>query len=190
VSRDGPPAAPPTDVVAHAREVLAQAHYQTELPDGSPFELPFSLVSGVELFVWLALAAAVVVAVAWIVGRIRRDDRYVAGARVATDAAPEAAGTSTEEIDRIAAEGRYAEAVHGLLQAAIERETRRLDRPPRPSATSRELARTLPLDGRRRAAFRSIVEHVERSLFGGEAVSEAQYRLCRDRFDELAGSRG
>ena len=91
---------------------------------------------------------------------------------------------------RLAAEGRYAEAIHALLLLAIQRHASRLDPPPPESATSREVLRVLPLEGPAREALRELVAEVELSLFGGRAVDEEGYQRCLRSFETLAGIPG
>ena len=52
---------------------------------------------------------------------------------------------SIDDAARLAAEGRYAEAVHALLLAAIRHFAERSRMAIQPSRTSRELVRLLPL---------------------------------------------
>jgi hypothetical protein len=182
------PGSPAADAVERAREILSDASWQTDLPDGEQLGLPLSLGRGAALVIWIALGLAVLAFAVWLASRLRRSGRFVKIPAVrAASAGVERERSSAAEADRLASEGRWDEAVHGLLQAAIEDEARRIDRPPRRSSTSRELVRAFPWGETRREAFRVLVEHVERSLFGGETLSEADWRRCRERYDVLAG---
>jgi uncharacterized protein DUF4129 len=140
---------------------------------------------------WVLLAAAIGLAVIWTVqafSRPRRRSRASAGGAAREPAAPPAAREPPpSDAARLAAEGRYAEAVHALLLAAIRHLAERSRLAVPPSRTSRELMRTLPLKGDSRQAFAELVAAVERSLFGGAAVGEDDYRQSLARFRSLVG---
>jgi hypothetical protein len=107
-----------------------------------------------------------------------------AGAGSAGDSAP-APSLSFDDASRLAAEGRYAEAVHALLLAAIRHFAERSRVSIQPSRTSRELVRLLPLGPEAREAFAELVATVERSLFGGGAVRVEDYERSLARFQAL-----
>lgn len=90
-----------------------------------------------------------------------------------------------EDASRLAAEGRYAEAIHALLLAAIRYFAERSRTPIQPSRTSRELVRLLPLGAETREAFTELVRAVEVSLFGGVAVGPEEYERSLSRFRSL-----
>lgn len=90
-----------------------------------------------------------------------------------------------EDASRLAAAGRYAEAVHALLLAAIRHFAERSRVAVQPSRTSRELVRLLPLGADACEAFADLVRMVELSLFGGAAVSAEDYERSLARFRAL-----
>jgi hypothetical protein len=90
-----------------------------------------------------------------------------------------------DEATRLAAEGRYAEAVHALLLAAIRHFAERSRVSIQPSRTSRELVRLLPLGAEAREAFSDLVRTVELSLFGGAPVGAEEYERSLARFRDL-----
>jgi Domain of unknown function (DUF4129) len=92
---------------------------------------------------------------------------------------------SFDDAARLAAEGRYAEAVHALLLAAIRHFAERARMTVQPSRTSRELMRVLPLGPEAREAFSELVRTVELSLFGGAAVTAEDYERSLARFQAL-----
>jgi len=98
-------------------------------------------------------------------------------------------GPSPSEAERLAAEGRWAEAVHALLLVAIRRLCARFSVPQASSRTSRELCRALPLQGEAREAFAGLVRTVEISLFGGAPLGPDDYRASLERFRLLEGPR-
>jgi hypothetical protein len=101
--------------------------------------------------------------------------------------APARSAASFDDASRLAAEGRYAEAVHALLLAAIRHFAARAKTPVQVSRTSRELVRLLPLAPDAREAFAELVRTVELSLFGGGEVGAEDYERSRARFQALTG---
>lgn len=93
------------------------------------------------------------------------------------------------EADALAAEGRFAEAVHLLLWRSLEDIDRRRPDFVRPAVTSREIAGALTLPAVARGAFASIARAVERSLFGGNALGADDWTQCRAAYAELTVAR-
>jgi hypothetical protein len=91
------------------------------------------------------------------------------------------------DADRLAAEGRYGEAVHSLLLQAIDQVGRRSPQGPPASCTSRELVRRLPLREASRAAFAELVEAVEVILFGGAPAGAGDYERGVRLFTQVVG---
>ena len=91
-----------------------------------------------------------------------------------------------EEADRLASEGRYGEAARVLLHRSIEDFESVLKIVIGPALTSREIARLDRLSAQGRATFSGIAAAVERSLFGGEALSASQYTACREAYANFA----
>lgn len=90
------------------------------------------------------------------------------------------------EADRLAAEGRYGDAIHYLLHHSIEDIARRRPQLRRPSLTSRELASASLLPPGVQPLFASIAALVETSLFGGRPVAGDEWRSARTAYAELA----
>lgn len=91
-----------------------------------------------------------------------------------------------KEADVLAAQGRYSEAAHLLLHRSIADIDARRPRLVRPALTSRDIARADDIPGGPREAFAAIVAAVERSLFGGRALGEADWRDCRESYEKFA----
>lgn len=91
-----------------------------------------------------------------------------------------------EEADRLAAGGRYGEAVRVLLHRSIEDFERVFALAIGPALTSREIARLEPLSERGRSVFSGIAAAVESSLFGGQAIEAARFKACRDAYAAFA----
>ena len=90
------------------------------------------------------------------------------------------------EADSLAAQGRYAEAVHLLLWRSIEDIGRRRPRLLRPSLTARDIARHPELPDVARGAFTTIADVVELSLFGRRPVDAEGWQRCRDAYSRFA----
>lgn len=91
-----------------------------------------------------------------------------------------------EEADRLAAEGRYSEAVRVLLHRSIEDIERAFPVTISPAQTSREIARLEPLSTQGRAVFTGIAQAVETSLFGGRALDAQRFAECRAAYASFA----
>jgi hypothetical protein len=91
-----------------------------------------------------------------------------------------------DEADRLAAQGRYAEAARLILHRSIEEIEGRRPRLLRPAFTSREIARLPEIPDAARRTFGSIAEIVERSLFGGRDLDAAGFAECRRTYEAFA----
>ncbi|MBO9697017.1 MAG: DUF4129 domain-containing protein [Sphingopyxis sp.] len=89
------------------------------------------------------------------------------------------------EADALAAEGRFAEAVHLLLYRSVEDIEGRRPGLVKPAMTSRDLAGAHDLPPVARGAFSRIARAVEISLFGGRAIDAGAWEQCRGAYAEL-----
>lgn len=96
-----------------------------------------------------------------------------------------AARALLSEADALAAQGRFAEAVHLLLYRSIEDIEGRRPGLVRPAMTSRDLAEAEGLPGVAREAFSRIARAVEISLFGGRSIDAGGWQQCRGAYAEL-----
>lgn len=97
-----------------------------------------------------------------------------------------AAVTLLEDADRLAAEGRYGEAVHLLLQRSVGHIAEaRLDWL-LPASTAREIAAFPMLPERARQAFAIIAARVERSLFALRDLDIADWTAARAAYADFA----
>lgn len=151
-----------------------------------------------RMLLW-TLLAAVAAAVIWIiVERVRSGEWRLPSRRERATTVAEPGGDGhwvadatpvrawLREADRLAAEGHYAEAIHHLLFHAIDDLARRRPALRRPSLTSRELASAPLLPAAVRPLFASIAGLVERSVFGGRLVSDADWHVARAAYADLA----
>ena len=91
-----------------------------------------------------------------------------------------------EDVDRLASEGRFAEATHLLLQRSINQIATARPDWVEPSSTARELASIAALPGGARDAFGLIAERVERSLFALRALDEQDWNSARTAYADFA----
>ena len=195
-----------------AQEVLKDSRYQREMPqhpepsdrddtgdsdfpgggDGGAGQVALPVIGagaaiGKVVFIVL-LVVVVLLLVGWL-GQVFLGRRKAPVDEVAAEGADGVAVREREptfdEATRLAAEGRYAEAVHALLLAAIRHFAERSRVPVQPSRTSRELVRLLPLGAEAREAFSDLVRTVELSLFGGAPVGQEEYEQSLARFRDL-----
>ncbi len=94
-----------------------------------------------------------------------------------------------EDADRLAAEGRFDEATHLLLQRSVGHISAARPDWVEPSSTARELAALPALPEAARAAFGVIAERVERSLFALRALERADWEAARAAYAEFALAR-
>ncbi|HSG34231.1 MAG TPA: hypothetical protein VLA37_06825 [Sphingomonadaceae bacterium] len=91
-----------------------------------------------------------------------------------------------EKADRLASEGKFAEATHLLLQGSVEQISSARPGWLAPSVTAREIAGHGSLPDRARVAFETIAERVERSLFALRGLDAGDWRAARDAYSDFA----
>lgn len=117
-----------------------------------------------------------------------RGRRKVGDADAADHAGQAEAGAARAllaEADALAADGRFAEAVHLLLYRSVEDIDGRRPGLVKPAMTSRDLADAEGLPSVARGAFSRIARAVEISLFGGRAIDAGAWQQCRAAYAEL-----
>ena len=150
-----------------------------------------------RIFLWSVLAVIVAMLLWMAYQRIRYGEWRLPRRRAARAAAvtledeswtPDAAPAREwlREADAMAADGRYAEAVHHLLFRSIDDIARRRPRVVRPALTSRELSAADAIPAPARTLFADIARLVERSLFGGRAVDAADWTRARAAYADFA----
>ncbi|MCZ8370217.1 MAG: hypothetical protein O9293_09680 [Porphyrobacter sp.] len=149
---------------------------------------------------WLQWVLAAIVALFAIVLLVRLIDpawlrlgkRDKAGAAATeNDWRPETAATLAllEDADRLAAEGRFDEATHLLLQRSVSQISAARPDWVEPSSTARELAALPALPDAARSAFGVIAGRVEASLFALRALDRADWDTARAAYAEFALAR-
>jgi hypothetical protein len=169
------------DAGARARRILDGHAYQTQLPAPRSLE-PFTLPLGplailLRILLYTAVAVLVVLAVTWLARRLGRSTRDV---EVSEPVAPEAVAIPIASAEALAADGRYADAIHALLLDTLAALSRAARLPA--SLTSREIVARVPLAPGARDALAGLVTAVEVSWFGGVTPSRADYLTCLARF--------
>ncbi len=155
--------------------------------------MPDAPVARVILYTALILAAVAFIWLAWMrfsTGEWRLFERKFAEPTELAEEewAPEAAPARRwlDEADALAAEGRFAEAIHHLLFRSVEDLARRRPDVVRPALTSRELAAAGAIPAAARCIFAGIAALVERSFFGGRPVGEQDWSTARTAYSDFA----
>ena len=91
-----------------------------------------------------------------------------------------------EDADRLAAEGRFDEATHLLLQRSVGQIADARPDWVDPSSTARELVAIPALSDAARSAFRTISERVERSLFALSSLNRSDWEAARSAYANFA----
>lgn len=139
--------------------------------------------------VGIALAALIVLAVLWFwVLRPLLDARRSRPAGEEPEWSPDraAAVALLEDADRLAAEGRYGEAAHLLLQRSVHHIAEARPDWLQPASTAREIAVLALLPERARQAFAAIATRVERSLFALRELDAADWQAARAAYADFA----
>jgi hypothetical protein len=138
-----------------------------------------------------ALIALAVLLVLWLLWRLLRpllerlrDAKPLPEPEWAPDRA--AATALLEDADRLAAEGRYGEAVHLLLQRSVGHIADARPDWLLPASTAREIAAFPMLPERARQAFGAIATRVERSLFALRDLDAGDWTAARSAYADFA----
>lgn len=94
--------------------------------------------------------------------------------------------TLLEDADRLAAEGKYDEATHLLLKRSVGQIASARPDLVEPSSTARELAVLPALSEAARAAFGTISDRVERSLFALRSLDRSDWEAARSAYAQFA----
>jgi hypothetical protein len=182
------------------RQLVADGSIQTEL---KPFQMPEvpawvrwlgELLDGygpvIKVIFWSVVACLVLLLLyalaRWLEGRGLSWRRAAAEQEEEWRPQESTARALLDEADALAASGRYSEAAHLLLFRSIEEIDSRRPDLVRPALTSRDIAGAPALPAGPKRAFADIVLQVERSLFGGRALGELDWRGCRAAYEEFA----
>ncbi len=169
------------------RRVLENPTYQRELPaEAPPVDLPNLELSWLgrllEILFWAVVIVVAAVLVVWLVNRLlsrRARDLEIA----VDDADAPVLDVRLDQPDRLAAAGRFAEAIHQLLLETLAALSRASQLPA--SFTSREVLARVALPARAREALAGLVQAVEISRFGGAPATADDYQECMARFRDF-----
>jgi len=192
------------------RAVKRNEEFQFELAEPIPRPPPsqFSLGVGrffsaifkflaplLQIIFYLGIGALAVGAI-YLIGRAIYETRFAAPAKKKTSdeediplyqPAEAQARILLEEVDKLAAEGRYGEAVHTLLFRSIQDIDRNRPNVVRRSLTAREIGSLSVLTPEARRAFSTIAGVSELAHFGGVSVNEAGFKTARNAYADLTG---
>lgn len=140
---------------------------------------------------WILLAV-VVALLAWFLWHLlspalrRRKSAQEEAEEIAWVPQREEALALLEDADRLAAEGRYDEATHLLLQRSVHQIATARPDWVEPSSTARELASLPALPDTARTAFGTIATRVERSLFALRSLGLEDWEAAREAYATFA----
>jgi HAMP domain-containing protein len=137
----------------------------------------------------IALAVLAVLMMLWFwVIRPLLDARRARQADEAAEWTPDRAAATAllEDADRLAAEGRFGEAAHLLLQRSVHHIAEARPEWLEPASTAREIAVLPMLPDAARQAFSAISVRVERSLFALRALDAADWQAARAAYADFA----
>lgn len=137
---------------------------------------------------WSGLVLGAVLIVWFVAREVMATRRVKAEAPAPSDwrPEPEAARALLEEADRLAAAGRFGEAIHILLFRSIDDLAGRRPGLVRPALTARDIAALEQMPATARGAFARIAERVERSFFGGRAAGAEDFAHARGDYETFA----
>jgi hypothetical protein len=142
-----------------------------------------------QFLVWGAIAVAlvlIILAVANEIMRRRREPPAPEEPKGHEEEAPKAALVRPlDDAERLALEGRFAEAIHVLLLRTFQELTRAAGVTIAPSWTSREVLGKIWLAPDAREALVELVHVVELTWFGDDVPGEADWQRCRAQFDRF-----
>lgn len=148
-----------------------------------------------EVIFWIGLGA-LVMGILYLIGRAIYETRFALPTKKEKDEDPEVplyeparaqARILLDEVDRLAAEGKYGEAVHTLLFRSIQDIDRNRPNVIRRSLTAREIGSLSILTQNSRQAFSTIAGVSELSHFGGTPIGKSGFEVARKAYADLTG---
>lgn len=207
MSAPSPPDTPIPQAASRAHAALMRhGELQFDFPKFVPPKFPDWLVKLLEFlgrllkpvapyrgYIWWAIVIATVALLLFLVVRslIRRGIFVLKNANTPARAeewrpGPETARLLLSDADALAAQGRYAEAVHFILLRSVQEIAQRRPSILKPALTSREIGALRELPEGARIAFVHIASVVERAVFAGREVGQREYAECREAYERFA----
>lgn len=155
----------------------------------SPLGKLLGLNATAMLWIMGAVIGACLLLLVWrIVAPLIEARRVAKAAEVLDEWTPDrtAAQALLEDADRLAAEGRFDEATHLLLQRSVDQIARARPGLLHPATTAREIAGNRALPDRARAAFSAIAVRVERSFFALIPLGADDWQAARTAYADFA----
>ncbi|MHC4933962.1 MAG: DUF4129 domain-containing protein [Planctomycetota bacterium] len=147
---------------------------------GSWSRVSSPLVDLATIIWWLGATVAAVILLLWLFRGLSERGLPGRAVEIEPSAAPRPArATAAREVDfeALAREGRFGEAIHGLLLNLIAKA-----RGLAPHLTSREIVRRMKISQPVRKSLAELVLAVERSHFGGRQAAKADYNSCLEHY--------
>ena len=173
--------------------------YEPRAPRSDPgwlADLFAALGAVMRVVFWVGLAVLGAL-LAWYVVQLGRQAWSARGGRRVGAEAPApyvpAAATARTLLDdaaRLAARGRYGEAVRLILRRSIEDMERQRPGAVRDAMTAREIGRLAILTDTAGAAFGRIAALVERAAFAGRELTAREYEEARETYERLTRDAG
>lgn len=159
----------------------------------------FSLLAYIFVYgFWIGVGALILGAL-YLIGRAIYETHYAKPTKKTKDGEPEIplyqpaqaqARILLDEVDRLAAAGKYGEAVHTLLFRSIQDIDRNRPNVVRRSLTAREIGNLTVLTSQSRQAFSTIASVSELSHFGGTPIGQSGFDIARKAYADLTGNTG
>lgn len=193
----------PAQIRESRDRVLDSGNYQTERPAppeveerGEPLRLPPWVI---EAFLWTIAAILVVMVAVFLFNALqnrtgfklkRKSKQQPSATLVETplfDMQKAVVDRNLEEADALAAQGRFAEAIHLLLLVAMDRLRRELGARIAPALTGREVLQLAPVPPAVVEPLSRMVSLSEIKHFGGRDAAGPDYDQCRQDFLQFSG---
>jgi len=185
----------PNDITEKARKIISDPSYQKRLaPEseskGIMIKSGSMKTSGYLIWgiVFIAIALIVALIVIWVVAIYRQREQKPIRPSPSKEPRNQEDGmrASLSEVESLASQGKYDDAIHHLLLLAVNRLTALRNDPVPHQLTSRELTNILPRTDDEKDLFKRMVSVVELSLFGNREMDEDDYHSCLNIYKGFA----
>jgi len=143
-----------------------------------------------SMLMWALLIAGGLILIFYVareLGRGRKDRVRASDPAIAEEPVPVEAQLDAplEDADRLAREGKYAEAIHTLLLRTFQELAKAASSRVSAHLTSREILASIPMLTDGRDALGELVAVVELTWFGDDVPGEPEWLRCRAQFDRF-----